>query len=147
MRFPLYAAMTLTALVLGTACADSDVTSPRPDAQLPIRSLAFLVDSDSRGQFLGQIESIAKSHDMEYRAAQVSPDAVFWIAEMANADFRVIVANDLKAEQYDLRAYGNETTPVPEDQLDHFLGEIQSASRAVRGVRVLGVDNAIQIAD
>jgi hypothetical protein len=147
MRFPLHAALTLTVLVLGTACADSDVTSSRPDAQLPIRSLAFLVDSDSRGQFLGQIESIAKHHDMEYRATQVSPDAVFWVAEMANADFRVIVANDLKAEQYDLSAYGNETTPVPEDQLDQFLREIQSATRGVPGVRVLGRDDAIKIAD
>ncbi len=147
MRSLLNVALTFVVLMFGAACAGGEVTAPRPDTRLPIRSQAYRVDADSRVQFLEQIESIAKGHDMEYRAAQVTPDGVFWIAEMVNADFRVIVANDFKAEQYDLRAYGNETDPVPEERLDRFLGEIQSTARTVSGVTVLGRDDAIQITD
>jgi hypothetical protein len=78
---------------------------------------------------------------MEYRAAQVTPDGIFWIAEMANADFRIIVVNDLKPEQYDLRAYANETSPVPEKRLDQFLGEVQGAALAVAGVTFITDDD------
>ena len=144
MRVLFHTALTLVALTIGIACAGSNETAHRPNSQLPIRTQTLLVYSDSRSDFLAQIESIAKTHEMDYRAAQVTPDAVFWIAEMVNSDFRVIVANDLKAEQYDLTAYGNETDPVPDDQLDQFLGEIESAVRAIPGVTVLEHEDAVQ---
>jgi hypothetical protein len=131
-------ASILTALAVAffatsTACADS---SSRPDAQLPVRSLSFTVEPTSRAKFLAAIESTAKVRGLEYRTAQVSPDAVRWILEAENSDFRIIVVNDLTPEHFKVRAYQNVTDPLPMDRLEEFLAKLQQAVQVVPGVRL-----------
>ncbi len=139
MRLSTLTVLGLAFVAAGAACVEG---GSRPDAQLPIRSLSFIVEPTSRTQFLGAIETTAKGSGLQYRTAQVTPDAVRWIFEAESSDFRIIVVNALAPEHFKLRAYQNITDPMPMDRLEEFLAKLQEAVQGVPGVKV-GASNPV----
>ena len=124
-----------TALVSVTACFGSSACLPQ-HGQVPVHRVEFHVEHSAQSEFLRNLEAVAKSHEMDFRAAAVRPDGLHWIAEGVNQDLHVISANPLESESFYVSFYECTGKPFPQAAMNDFLAEISSGVRDVPGINL-----------
>lgn len=123
-------------LLAGSATACEKMQPLDPRSQLPVLRMTIEVKADSRDEFLRIMSELASHNQLEHEVARVTPNGVYVIVEMLSDDFRIIVANDLEPEVFDLRAYESARHPFPRDRLEQFMAELRNALERVDGVRI-----------
>lgn len=108
-------------------------------SQAPIGKVIVHVDAGSRSVFFDRLKGFAEREAFAIRIAPTHPDGAHFLAQLWREDVKVIAANSVDADKFDVFFFLNSAHELPSGMLESMMGDLRDsvATPSADGIEVI----------